>query len=158
MAIASDAWSLWEVWGTGPERRSGRAAPSTDSQGFLAHGDGVQFDDAGYVGPPLRGLWGSATEDVWALPYEGDLQRWDGKAWTAYPGLDGARFMALGGTSPSDAWAVGLHGAALHWDGQAWTRSPCEAGTLVSAWAAGPDDVWASGEDGVLHFDGTSWR
>jgi WD40-like Beta Propeller Repeat/Calx-beta domain len=56
----------------------------------------------------------------------------------------------------------------LHWDGAAWSRvdSPNGAPTAYSMLhdvaAAGPNDVWAVGDDSattlLLHWDGTSWK
>ena len=64
---------------------------------------------------------------------------------------------ALSGTAANDVWAVGLHDAILHWDGHAWERSHVDSDTtLLSIWAAAPDDAWAVGGE-LLHWDGERW-
>jgi hypothetical protein len=55
-------------------------------------------------------------------------------------------------------WAVGAHGVIVHWDGETVERvdSPTRAWlTTISGRAR--DDIYAGGEDVLLHFDGRTW-
>lgn len=57
-----------------------------------------------------------------------------------------------------DAWAVGENGVARHWDGKGWTTTSTNSSDRLH-WvlALGPNDVWAVGNESVLHFDG-AWH
>ncbi len=74
------------------------------------------------------------------------------------PRPQGLNLVAMWFAARNDGWIVGERGTALHWDGEAWHVTP--TGTLAhlsSVWGTGPSDVWASGTDALLHFDGTQW-
>ena len=78
-------------------------------------------------------------------------------SWLA-PTPQGLNLDAMWFAAPNDGWVVGERGTALHWDGEVWRVTP--TGTLAqltSVWGTGPADVWASGPDALLHFDGTQW-
>ncbi|MCO5971994.1 hypothetical protein [Actinoallomurus soli] len=52
----------------------------------------------------------------------------------------------------------GLPSLALHWDGAGWSQAPVpDLGRLTSVSASGPANVWATGDCGVLHWDGRTW-
>lgn len=55
-----------------------------------------------------------------------------------------------------DAWVVGENGVARHWDGKAWTTTATNSNDRLH-WVLGlgARDVWAVGNESVLHFDGT---
>lgn len=66
----------------------------------------------------------------------------------------------LGGNTPDLVWAVGNFGTILRVRNEAQVQA-LDAGTqahLFGVWAAGPEDVWAVGEAGlILHWDGQTW-
>jgi hypothetical protein len=64
----------------------------------------------------LRGVWGAAADDVWAVG-EGGIFHYDGAAWSA--ALPGFAFSALEGRDATDIWAAGPSGVVAHYDG-AW--------------------------------------
>lgn len=80
--------------------------------------------------------------------------------WSVFHPLPGGYdLFAVWGDSPADVWAVGAHGSIVHWDGQAVTNvdSPVEVRlATLDAWRR--DDVYAAGEDYLLHFDGRAWH
>ena len=46
----------------------------------------------------------------------------------------------------------------MHWDGKAWTVIPNPSRwTLYGVTALASNDVWAVGEQSILHWNGTSW-
>jgi hypothetical protein len=120
-------------------------------------------------GPAIRSLWGSASDDVWAvgtmawtgLPaadagansgYPGALSfHWDGTSWSPVtitgPSSDPNDLGAIWGSAADDVWAVGLR-TIVHFDGTAWTPSAFPTGIppsewLGAVWGTGPNDVWA---------------
>ena len=107
----------------------------------------------------LYAIWGSSSNDVWAVGENGTMVHWDGKTWQAlgsYPGSVADTFGAVNGSSAGDVWALGV--TAVHWDGAAWTTSPTYAVMGAGAWGTGPDDVWVVGRGGyITHWDGALW-
>jgi len=79
---------------------------------------------------------------------------------------DDHELRAVDAVSPSDAWAVGFRefrgfrALTEHWDGQAWkvVRVPRGARPLYGVAAISRRDVWAVGQDLVLHRVGNRWR
>ena len=60
--------------------------------------------------------------------------------------------------SEVNAWSVGSYGTILHWNGYCW--KPVERRTnrfLRAVWGINSDDVYAVGEEDILHWDGTTW-
>jgi hypothetical protein len=42
-------------------------------------------------------------------------------------------------------------------DGWCWKNPLPQGNPLSSVWGSGPSDVWAVGEETILHYDGTTW-
>ena len=76
--------AMWEVWGSGPTD-VWLGGTGDKGLGFLARGDGTNFEPTTYGGGSVRGIWGASSDDVWAVPYDGEFQHWDGSGWTAFP-------------------------------------------------------------------------
>jgi len=72
---------------------------------------------------------------------------------------------AVTATSPDDAWAVGLSegktedSLLLHWNGRVWSRvHATDVGRINYLSTAGTSSAWASGDCGLLGWNGRSWR
>lgn len=113
----------------------------------------------------LTALWGSASDDVWAVGTYGTFLHWDGAAWesvtTGYP----LTLWGVWGSASNDVWAVGSEAAIVHWDGTSWVSVPnpltgtTSGNNLYDVWGTGPNDVWAVGDGGIiLRWDGSSWN
>jgi hypothetical protein len=113
--------------------------------------------------------WSAGSTDGWAVGGDGIAppgvthvtSAGDVKAVTANNG-----WSAIYGLSSSDVWAVGGGGRAMHWNGTAWSENDTgdtSTTLLLGVWAAGTNDVWATGFDtatNLAHFDhwnGTTW-
>jgi hypothetical protein len=130
----------------------------------------------------LNGVDAISANDIWAVGHSGDpssipLQtlttHWDGKSWSIIPSpspgtYNGNVLNAVSAVSASDVWAVGWYqsgptgqeGGALtmHWDGTAWTVVPNPSRwQLYGVLAIASNDVWAVGEQSILHWNGTNW-
>jgi hypothetical protein len=141
------------VWGTA----------STDvwvgGIGTIAHFDGATWRGrTGLGATDIMGLFGTASNDVWAIVDGKTLWRWDGTAWQV-PTFASPFSVAAGWARTStDAWLVGQSGTILHWNGATWastTSGTVEDLTGVFGFAA--NDVWAVGGASVRHWDGTAW-
>ncbi|ARN20663.1 hypothetical protein [Piscinibacter gummiphilus] len=110
--------------------------------------------------PNITALWGTSDDQVFAGTYDGDIYRWDGKAWSqdhdgSAAGNDSIE--AFGGTGANDVYAVGPLGTLLHFDGHGWTplRPPGpdngnESLTGVHALPDGTVFISTAGDDGRL--------
>lgn len=138
----------------------------------LVHFDGTKWSavDAG-TNANLSAIWGSARDDVWAAGSSGIITHYDGGHWTlSYQAdqTDLIAFYAIAGSGAGDVWAVGAtlaprpsgRHAAVHWSqGGPWTTDPSASFPegARALWSFGTNDVWALGENGALHFDGSTW-
>jgi hypothetical protein len=122
-----------------------------------------------------------SASSIWAVGVRGVhtelpwIEHSTGKGFhhVAVPGLPHGLFNDIASSSPSDVWAVGVrankHALVVHWDGHHWTVMPTTglSGdlTLQNVSASGPDNVWATGEEGpslqtlpeLFHWNGATW-
>lgn len=121
-----DAWSVGQFFGE-DEQASFVARWNGRSWGSSLPSGGRLWDGNPSPHPALRGVWGSAPDDVWAV------------------GPHGAVYVRTG-NAPGPA-------TLAHWDGHGWSASgSCPTKDLSAVWGSGPDDVWAVGAGGlVLH-------
>jgi len=119
-------------------------------------------------------LWGSSSEDVYVTGLQ-KVMHFNGTWWLPV-GLraEGAvSAEAVFGFARDDVWVVGreistnpnppprilTQSLIFHFDGANWRRYQTpNAGLLHDVWASGPNDVWATGQEGkLLHYDGKEW-
>ncbi len=112
--------------------------------------------------PQIRALWGSSSNDVWAVGDQGIVLHFNGTSWRRFivSGV-ASRLLAIWGTSASNVWAVGEGGTMMRWNGRAWSRyTPMMLSTRVhynDVYATSANDVWFAGDDGTIgRYDGTT--
>lgn len=119
--------------------------------------------------PVLSVPGGGVTEAVvatgktsgWAFLLNGaTYQRVSATAWkkVAFPARNGP--VTASASSPSNVWAAfsSTAGTQLErWNGRAWTAVRNFPSAIGNLSVLGPNDVWASGGNGVFHFNGRSW-
>lgn len=108
----------------------------------------------------LRGVFGFAPDDVWAVGTLGQVIHYDGTVWKTIPSGTTRNLRAVWGSAPNDVTIVGEGGTILRWDGA--TLAPVlpelTTRTLEAVTGFGSDDITAVGERGtILHFDGATW-
>jgi hypothetical protein len=104
----------------------------------------------------FSGIWGTATDDVWAVGQGGFLVHFDGVSWdtTAFPVAANA-FYSIWGASPAELWAVG--DGIIRYDGAAWTSD--EGHSCQEVWGYANDNVFATcWGNAFLRFDGATWQ
>lgn len=190
------AWSVMNmtfipeaIWSNGP--RDVWISTSTLSsdgkmmlEGMILHWDGVALSevrtfvnqdrsDPTAAFPILHKMWGTGTNDVWAvgsvrtteISSHEVLAHWNGSVWStmSVPMLSNGMaydLMDITGTGPKDVWAIGDTidtFVILHWNGSVWSVSHIEsvkdkkrAGTGI--WAGGPCNIWAVGGQSILRY------
>jgi hypothetical protein len=131
-------------------------------------------------GGEIYGISAVATDDVWAVGYQGGQQfgqfdplteHWDGTSWQVVPAVlppPGANeFFGVYAAASTDVWAVGGAISANvafmeHWDGTKWILAQTISGaSLHGVSGTSPTDVWAVGNletaSMTEHWDGAAW-
>jgi hypothetical protein len=178
---ANDVWAVGDVSTAGDLTQD----PYMDG-GLILHWNGLAWDPTSSTGAGrLFGVWGSRSDDVWAVGEGGDIVHWDGRAWSAPAGPPHVVLDFIWGSGPDDVWAFGydeLGLGALRWNGQTWARTELldVAGLGASngldipyaAWGSGPNDIWVgvvvktpipeqtgnfTASSLFVHWDGRAW-
>ena len=136
----------------------------------------IKGDNTSY----LNGLVDISSTDAWAAGNVniGELnpgqviERWNGKAWSVYPGptftaQEQPSLYGMTAVSANDIWAVGallvdnslLEALFEHWDGTAWTATTgLFQGFFNAVSADASNDIWAVGCGNFTeHYNGTAW-
>ena len=111
------------------------------------------------LGFPVTDVWGTASDNVFAVGGGPEIAHYDGTSWSSMDAA-GADHTLWGvwGTSGTDIFAVGDGGTVLHYDGASW--SLMDAGVsdgLTGVWGAAPNAVFAVGAAGARFYDGEAW-
>jgi hypothetical protein len=84
----------------------------------------------------LLGVWGSATNDLWAVGKNGAILHGDGTGWMSVASPTTNTLRAVSGSAADDVWVVGDAGTILHWNGVAWSAAPSNTSAdLLAVWA-----------------------
>ncbi|HTS89496.1 MAG TPA: hypothetical protein VMG41_13470 [Gemmatimonadales bacterium] len=111
-------------------------------------------------GNNLNWVWGSASNDVYAVGDAGTILHWNGSSLGAVTSGTTANLYGVFGTTATDLYAVGSGGTILHSaNGTTWTAMTSgTTDSLFSVWGTSSTDVWAVGQAAtVLHYNGTTW-
>jgi hypothetical protein len=135
--------------------------------GTLLGWTGSSFADAspGTMRGALTGIWGSTTDDVWAvgwtvpnrgvLLHKGRMGGW--QDWGAARGAVYGALYGIWGSASDDIWAVGTDGTILRWNGSTWSPFrpaglDLSAQTFQAVTGTARDDVWIlSARGDLLH-------
>lgn len=165
--------SLYDVWGT-----SSSNVWAVGDKGELMRWDGAawslfRYDGTSVAPQPLgsydvpaasytlRGVWGSAASNVYAVGDSGVVLRYDGTAWTRMATGTTAQLNRVWGTSSTNVYAATSTGRLLRYNGSAWSFVPGVQGpgALWSVWGSGSTNVYAVGDGGIVfRYNGTSWQ
>jgi hypothetical protein len=109
----------------------------------------------------LRGLWGAAPNDIWAVGDRGSLVHYDGASWRPVTAVTDRDLHAVWGRSRMEVWAVGQGGTVLRFDGKSWSAEASSTATTLRA-VHGADGkehktVWAVGLGGLILERNTAW-
>ncbi|HEY8079946.1 MAG TPA: hypothetical protein VIF62_37700, partial [Labilithrix sp.] len=137
-------WSVWafaadDVWVGGDE---------------LFHFDGATWSPvtiASVPYPTIRGLWGAATNDLWATMPDGPhrLYHWDGATWTADTGGDALDTPTSIAGDATHLWIVGgaYSNALFVRIGSTWTETKPDPAIHLGSVAHAGTTTWVVGGD-----------
>jgi len=137
------------------------------------HFAGTSWTTSNTQNASLRGVWGAARDDVWAVGgfLETVVTRWDGTVWSRVPAADlpaVGPLAAVWGDGSGAVVAAG-NGAILLFDGQSWSAMDVSAvvdsylTVFRDVWGLSIADLFVVGRHGLsldgvaLRFQGGQW-
>ena len=116
----------------------------------------------------LFGIWGSSTDDIYAVGDEQTILYYDGVTWAPRSLKEGAndsislKFREVWGLGPEEVFVVGDASGIFHCRS---TERDCEEATipiefshLDKIWGRSPSEVYVAGHDGhIYRYDGNMW-
>jgi photosystem II stability/assembly factor-like uncharacterized protein len=104
----------------------------------------------GLSGTELKGIWGSAGDNVFAAGMHGIILHYNGSEWNYMAGGDYySNFNTIWGHSESDVFVAGNQ--MLHYNGTAWSTVPIATNSGINAiWGQMFSNVFAVGENGTI--------
>ena len=108
----------------------------------------------------LSGVVGDAKGKVHLTSIGGTVRTFDGKSWTTHKIGHKAYLLGIAQNGSGSMFAVGEMGAMARNDGLGWKAlsSAVTINTLRQVWGSSPSNVYAAGDDGLVRFDGASWK
>jgi hypothetical protein len=107
----------------------------------------------------LHDVWGTSTNDAWAVGNLGTILRRVGGDWQASESPTSQTLYGVWGRASDDVYAVGASGTTLRWNGISWTvlRSSTP-NALRAVWGRNSSDVFAVGAKAtIMRFNGLYW-
>lgn len=152
-AISTRIWSngatdMWVVTGNGFK---------------LGHYTGAATAVCATCGPytdAVYSIWGSATNDVWAVGDNGTIRHWDGSQWTLQPQLITREWQEVTGWAANDVIAMAKFSGVYAFDGTSWKTLgfPIPGFHLTTIWGTSGKDFFVGSPNGYLfHYDGAHW-
>lgn len=155
-----DAWaaSPSDVWFVGERQGSGFTW-----YGKVAHFDGVTVREVSVPLSPLttvlRGVCGTAANNVWVVGDAGKVLRFNGSGWSNVPSGTTATLNGVW-CKGTEVFVVGASSTLLRWNGSAFVAmaAPLMNQIYLSVSGTSASDVWAVGRSGkISHWNGTAW-
>lgn len=136
-------------------------------RGVILHYNGKDWTPVEYREPySIHGVWYAGPNDAWMVGYNdfnhGVTLHWDGNS-VRLVVKNELRMRDVWGDQRGGLWAVGSRtspnmGIVLRFERSQWHQVARVPSWLTVIWGTSPDDIWATGEEGVmLHYDGTQW-
>ncbi|HEY0018315.1 MAG TPA: hypothetical protein VGC13_18565 [Longimicrobium sp.] len=172
--VADARWrSLHDVWGS-----SSTNVWAVGEKGEMMRWDGAawtlhRYDGTSVAQQPLgsydaparsytlRGVWGSAANNVFAVGDSGVVLRYNGTSWTRMTTGTTAQLNRVWGSGATNVYAATETGRLLRYNGTSWSfvagvQAP---GALASVWGTSASNVYAVGAGGIVfRYNGTSWQ
>jgi hypothetical protein len=134
---------LRTIWGQDPISIWGAGPP-------IVFNNGVSWSLA-VSGVFYEAIWGSATDDIWAIADTAPPMHYDGGSWTLT--TDPVRSARIWGANGNDIYAVSGY-SIWHYDGKQWSKltNPGQV-ALRDVWVSTTGEVFAVGiNGGILHW------
>lgn len=167
--LSAAAQSTWRVIADSRPFNAVWMASATDGWAVQTGGGICRTDDGGEtweevasgVTATLRGVWGTAMNNVWAVGDGGVILRWNGTTWNTVASGVTANLQAIHGNGAGNMLAVGENATVIRWNGTVWAAESLPNGVnedFFGVWMAPAGVAVAVGQRGrAVRFNGTSW-
>ncbi len=155
------------VWGSSPQHVF--AVGGQPGEIWHYNGEGWNKQYRGNASDNLHGVWGCASNDVWAVGQDtsgggGIALHYDGTSWTRLVNF-GHGLLRIWGSACHDIWVTGALPPSTtefwHYDGTSWTRHPASGiptGIPGGLWGSSSGQLWSVHSGGeIFHWDGSTW-
>ena len=151
--------SWLDVWSAGPGH-----ALAVSRSGTMAWLEGRRVEPPAIGGLGWGAVWGESPTSITVLGSH--VLRLNGNRWSVEhtPVGDRTYVKGIGGSDDAHVYAVGSRrrkvlSDILRYEGGDWKPVPnVPEGYWFDVWGSGPLDVYASGNGGLIHYDGKSWQ
>lgn len=109
----------------------------------------LSWENSTPQGFAIKGMWGSASDNIWAVTEAGTFMRYDGTSWNNDPDVSTSSEMtAISGSAANNIWAVGHNFTVMRYDGSSW-KSVLETDPIVNLYGvwASLDSIWVVGSE-----------
>lgn len=107
----------------------------------------------------LTGVWGFASNNVYAVGNNGVILHWDGYAWAQQTSGTAANFLGVQGPNAGHvyAWADDHKVYITHNNGTTWSQSPVDPFDYNphGFWANTPNDIWTTFNGSRVNYSST---
>jgi hypothetical protein len=128
-----------------------------EDAGILYHFNGMQFAPYMAPGTPAHGIWGAATNNVWAVGANAYFEHYNGSGTAWMPVMaagtgTATTLWSITGNNAGELWVVGSAGLILYYDGAAWHPQVSPVTQDLYGVSVRPDDSFpiAVGQKGVI--------
>ena len=107
----------------------------------------------------LNAVWGSASNDVFAVGDAGTIVHYNGSAWTVMTSNTFITLNGVWGSAANNVYAVGYGGTVMRYDGSTWSAVTTGYGVdLWDIWGTSANDIYMVGSVGqIYHYNGSTW-
>jgi hypothetical protein len=166
---ATSDGTLLGVWGS--SANDVWAVGGQADRALVMHGDGARWTRVDIDAPSLLwSVYGFSATDVYAVGEGGLILRYDGIEWRRVESGTDLWLYGVWGSSKDDVWIVGgdrngppgsavmLRGSGDSFRVVAELPAELVPRIFYKVHGLAPDDVRALGSDGMLRYDGVTWR
>ncbi|MDY6834696.1 MAG: hypothetical protein SVY53_07875 [Chloroflexota bacterium] len=128
--------------------------------GLILHYDGETWTTIASQPSILYSVWGSSSDNVFAVGEDGTILHYDGDKWNSMISDADSWLKGVWGSSPDNVFAVGYGGTILHYDGSVWARIELPEDItgygFHAVWGSSASDIFFAGscmyvpEDGIV--------
>ena len=155
---ATDGSWIESIWGDS----EGSVFALTGGGGFLSY-DGLAWSvEYPFMQGRMFDIWGTSASDVFAVGATGSIFHYDGTSWRQMSSGVNGSLRAVWGSATNNVYAVGDDATILRYDGNVWSSvhlpGDMPVGRFTDVWGSSDNDIFLSGNNAILHYDGSSWK
>lgn len=151
--------NVYGLWGS-----SSNNVYAVTSDGEVLRFNGSSWSTVTTSSSPLWAVFGSSASDVYVSGENGVVMRFNGTSWSALNAPTTGTLAGIWASSASNILAFGSTssgstGVAMRNGGAGWSSITMPSSALLtSVWGAGANDVYATGDAGlIVRFNGSTW-